>query len=1420
MKTFKTIFLTACSILSFSIMASSALAQSEQCKSLWIERNAIFKDVGYCFGSELAQGVFGNAGCVTKSPSFPPATKRKIESIVAQENSLSCVPMRRNWQVNDMRPRYQLYVNARANTQRGTPTQQSASTQNLNGVSCNQDGYVVPTANTSPVYLGRSCDAFQETVGQGTWCWNQQGISMTFAQGKAQLAGTILPNCHPVATAHAPCACDQPKAPALVLSPPKASSQAEVRTVSNAKTPDGIPEVRNHAVIAANFSVASEYENLAFAWADFLSRQMPLYAKHVMDLPLVEKLVIAERIFSDQQRLAFQAASGQANPIFLTDARQDKENVSAQSWDRQARKRPFAIREQWIRNFVKDHLDEFTKPAFEQTLNPALQSRLVQGGGQFPIRTVQIFTSMLGEYDFEGQHFELDSVRGAGNSEAAGLASIRLTELLQNAFPGLQRFAISSDVEAFPKELSMNPQQAQNTVNLLNSLNKDGFRRVYVAVFADLGEVTITAQKDDSARLGYRQTGSAALTVDRIEIWADKKGTQVLAAIKPQKFSDTLAKERDLGRKFKLSLFGNEFIAITQGHDLTGQDGGFSLDALIKHRVDLERRDFQGHLLPQHALIQRLRSEIVNGRERIRHTDKARFEAYYNAAKEVGVAREIIFPFQTTAITPNTLYPSDSTEFIGAVLTVNASELIGSRYTGLHGGIDAGQHVLFPIGGYGLVRLTKNDLARIGQITVKQPLRTRPEPNAQSVNMTGYKRDTLISGYLMLEMGAPKPFEPGANTRLRKQGRFLYDARPIAVVLNDQGQKVTIDLRGTDGRAQAQGAENILTKKPAAISSGSVPFDAMHTDLRLVREFGEGWDLSEYVRMMLARWNYEQSFTSASSQPVGGRFFDFGAPKPEGAELEKDAEKFRAWSIALARSLPSEYSMRLRHVPSNKVGAVRIGQWATDQNLRKFHHRNCNQLKNRLQREGTLRADQVNMLENACTYIMQADKYQGGYSVFGEPRFLDPNQRQAYAKGPSFLREYSRFGTTGFRGACQKLTRKEPYCVGLHNALQSVHLVDETYVLDDIFVFDKMIDFTPRARAEVDQFKSSSRQRYNYEMRFEIERVEKVDTLLAPLVARASEQAQDFLISQGLQDARNTAGQNRPHYETPPAYVYYMAVKSVNFVEEETGKVVANIPLRAHFPKPDEQLLTPLERVFEAPPSEPYGLDIVGLRVGMSFDEADKIIREHMDVGTVKFADRKWNSQAAFGNVQAFTSGVLYESKDRNERIVLYDEKPSAQDVVLGIVRTVAWPKGQVSAADVSASLTNKYGQPADATGEGAVWGAVDRRCNQVFRYYSGKGGIWRNADGSEDGWSVRGLVNDVPVPDDIHRFNPKPDCEFGLMAGFDTRSNSWDVLHIRAFDKGVYSRQFLQSQDILKNGGQREDAPEPAKTGSNKVKL
>lgn len=63
------------------------------CQELWVMRNQIFKDNGYCFATDRARDYFGNGGCRYHSESSVPLSKQErntVRQIRASERRQSC----------------------------------------------------------------------------------------------------------------------------------------------------------------------------------------------------------------------------------------------------------------------------------------------------------------------------------------------------------------------------------------------------------------------------------------------------------------------------------------------------------------------------------------------------------------------------------------------------------------------------------------------------------------------------------------------------------------------------------------------------------------------------------------------------------------------------------------------------------------------------------------------------------------------------------------------------------------------------------------------------------------------------------------------------------------------------------------------------------------------------------------------------------------------------------------------------------------------------------------------------------------------------------------------------------------------------------------------------------------------------------
>jgi hypothetical protein len=69
-------------------------ANAENCNELWLQRNAIFKQAGYCFKLSRAISVFGNAGCKYDDLRDVPLSdkgRNEIDRLARSETILGCI---------------------------------------------------------------------------------------------------------------------------------------------------------------------------------------------------------------------------------------------------------------------------------------------------------------------------------------------------------------------------------------------------------------------------------------------------------------------------------------------------------------------------------------------------------------------------------------------------------------------------------------------------------------------------------------------------------------------------------------------------------------------------------------------------------------------------------------------------------------------------------------------------------------------------------------------------------------------------------------------------------------------------------------------------------------------------------------------------------------------------------------------------------------------------------------------------------------------------------------------------------------------------------------------------------------------------------------------------------------------------------
>ena len=85
----------AAALLSTALLGAAPARAQYQCDELWAERNAVYKEAGYCFRTTRAIRAFGNAGCRFDDLADVPLSARdraKVAEIQRQERASGCAP--------------------------------------------------------------------------------------------------------------------------------------------------------------------------------------------------------------------------------------------------------------------------------------------------------------------------------------------------------------------------------------------------------------------------------------------------------------------------------------------------------------------------------------------------------------------------------------------------------------------------------------------------------------------------------------------------------------------------------------------------------------------------------------------------------------------------------------------------------------------------------------------------------------------------------------------------------------------------------------------------------------------------------------------------------------------------------------------------------------------------------------------------------------------------------------------------------------------------------------------------------------------------------------------------------------------------------------------------------------------------------
>lgn len=557
-------------------------------------------------------------------------------------------------------------------------------------------------------------------------------------------------------------------------------------------------------------------------------------------------------------------------------------------------------------------------------------------------------------------------------------------------------------------------------------------------------------------------------------------------------------------------------------------------------------------------------------------------------------------------------------------------------------------------------------------------------------------------------------------------------------------------------------------------------------DLLIARHAPERLTDLELERMMIARWAYETS-KRANPAPDWGRFFVPGKPAPGAAERANLLPRFREWTTRRAAALPGRFTLTLDSAQIGDDGRVQPNEpWDMFEKRRSMGAEivNC-----------TAQAGSMPALTVGCSYLREA--------LDNEPRVY-PFGSGTYPAGPRFRCGTDAYCQTGLKAYAEHLDGR----AGLPARRVRGNAIE--YDFRDVVILDREA-FLPSNQA-----KARNTGSFKVEVDVEIKDLQVADAPPPHPLSEAEKRYQEFREAiSGQQRATQPAARRAAGpYHVISAHV--IAARLVN-----GDKVLADLDLRE--PRSFDVAKLSVEQAVAPPAAQgPYGPDIVGLRLGLSFAEAEAIIRKHMVVERVLKRDRANQATAATGNFERFSSATMFVAEGGKEFIILYDEPPAAEQVVVGITRQLALSAGQLNAASALALMREKYGRETWSSPRGIVgWGeslrqagnALDNKCIPGLR--SAPVGEWAESDGSPTKWKPmgRGAPGVVSV---MKVYNHARGQLCGAVVSMDftpgRQAGEDDRLVVQVGDLGRYEPLFQASKEQIASGAASYGSTEQAK--------
>ena len=152
-----------------------------------------------------------------------------------------------------------------------------------------------------------------------------------------------------------------------------------------------------------------------------------------------------------------------------------------------------------------------------------------------------------------------------------------------------------------------------------------------------------------------------------------------------------------------------------------------------------------------------------------------------------------------------------------------------------------------------------------------------------------------------------------------------------------------------------------------------------------------------------------------------------------------------------------------------------------------------------------------------------------------------------------------------------------------------------------------------------------------------------------------------------------------------------------------------------------------IEHCLKQPVREPYGRDILGLRLGMASNDANRLMQRQPYERNVLAEDSR-----------PFEKGQLAISRDRNDGLAAFFLGNGNVDRVAAVSRRVYFKEGQMQAVKLQQRLRKKYGKESWSRGEAMMWldpstKTSPSNCSGLVSMLEERGG-WRAG-----GWVLKG---------------------------------------------------------------------------------